>query len=45
MKRRVLGAELLLVNRADRFPQPTHPHLVGPVTADFLFRHEAPPAR
>jgi 3-oxoadipate enol-lactonase len=42
MKRHIPGAELLIVNHADHFVQLTHPHLVGPVIADFLGRHDAP---
>ena len=42
MKRHIPGAELLIVNHADHFVQITHPHLVGPVIADFLSRNDAP---
>jgi pimeloyl-ACP methyl ester carboxylesterase len=38
MKRRIPGAEILIVNRAGHFPQLAHPYLVGPVVADFLAR-------
>ena len=42
MKRHIPGAELLLVNHAAHDVQRTHPHLVGPVIADFLSRNDAP---
>jgi pimeloyl-ACP methyl ester carboxylesterase len=40
MKRRIPGAELLLVNHAGHNAQTTHPHLVGPAIADFLTRSD-----
>jgi pimeloyl-ACP methyl ester carboxylesterase len=43
LKRRISGAEILLVDHAGRGPQQTHPHLVGPAMADFLSRHLGPP--
>ena len=43
MKRRIPGAELLLVNHAEHDVQMTHPHLIGPVLMDFLSRHDGPP--
>jgi pimeloyl-ACP methyl ester carboxylesterase len=38
MKRRIPGAELLIVNHAAHSPHRTHPHLVGPAIVDFLTR-------
>jgi pimeloyl-ACP methyl ester carboxylesterase len=38
MKRRIPGAELLIVNHAGHDPHGTHPHLVGPAIVDFLSR-------
>jgi pimeloyl-ACP methyl ester carboxylesterase len=38
MKRRIPGAELLIVNHAGHSPHGTHPHLVGPAIVDFLSR-------
>ena len=40
MKRRIPGAELLLVNHAGHLVQLTHPHLVGPAIVDFLIRRD-----
>ena len=40
LKRRIPGAELLLVNHAGHLVQLTHPHLVGPAMADFLTRSD-----
>jgi pimeloyl-ACP methyl ester carboxylesterase len=45
MKRHIPGAEILIVNNAAHDPQGTHPHLVGPVIADFLSRNAEPPTR
>jgi pimeloyl-ACP methyl ester carboxylesterase len=38
MKRRIPGAELMIVNHADHASHKTHPHLVGPTIVDFLVR-------
>jgi pimeloyl-ACP methyl ester carboxylesterase len=40
MKRRIPGAELLLVDHAGPFVQLTHPHPVGPAAVDFLIRSD-----
>ena len=40
MKRRIPGAELLIVNHAGHNPMLTHPHLVGPAIVDFLSRQD-----
>jgi pimeloyl-ACP methyl ester carboxylesterase len=40
MKRRIPGAEILIVNHADHPVQITHPHLVGPAIVDFLARSD-----
>jgi pimeloyl-ACP methyl ester carboxylesterase len=45
MKRHIPGAEILIVNHASHGPQISHPHLVGPVIADFLSRNAEPPTR
>jgi hypothetical protein len=40
MKRRIPGAELLIVNRAEHLVLLTHPHLVGLAIVDFLARQD-----
>jgi pimeloyl-ACP methyl ester carboxylesterase len=45
LKRRIPGAEILIVNHAGHNAQTTHPHLVGPAMLDFLIRHDQPQGR